>query len=316
MRQLTILVAVIGLLGVAATWKVTGAPTASAPVTATKDGLSIKVEAKNPFTHLEINRRPNSFQFAIVSDRTGGRRPGVFSKAVEKINLLQPEFVISVGDLIEGYSEDPGTWALEWSEFETKLSRFQMPFFFCPGNHDIANLPMSKEWHRKFGRSYYDFRYQDCLFVVLNTEDEPKKDREFFFTTAQRMWLKQTLENNKDVRWTFVFMHKPVWSITNHKDPANNSTSLGWDEIEASLQGRKHSVFSGHNHVYAKSVRNGMDYYILATTGGASTLTGLKDGKFDHFCWVTMKDSEPVLANILLDGVEDKNIRVVPAGGR
>ncbi|GDY08584.1 MAG: hypothetical protein DWI21_16505 [Planctomycetota bacterium] len=316
MRQLAILVAVIGLLGAAATWKVTGAPTAGAPATATKDGLSIRVEAKNPFTHLEINRRPNSFQFAIVSDRTGGRRPGVFSKAVEKINLLQPEFVISVGDLIEGYSEDPGAWALEWSEFESKLTRFQMPFFFCPGNHDIANLPMSKEWYRKFGRSYYDFRYQDCLFVVLNTEDEPKKDREYFFKPEQRAWLKQVLENNKDVRWTFVFLHKPVWSITKHKDPADNSTTLGWDEIEASLQGRKHTVFSGHNHVYAKSVRNGMDYYILATTGGASTLTGLKDGKFDHFCWVTMKDSEPVLANILLDGVEDKNIRVVPSGGR
>src|SRR5688572_27601154 len=98
MRQLAILLAVIGLLGAAATWKVTGAPTAGAPATA-KDGLSIRVEAKNPFTHLEINRRPNSFQFAIVSDRTGGRRPGVFSRAVEKINLLQPEFVISVGDL-------------------------------------------------------------------------------------------------------------------------------------------------------------------------------------------------------------------------
>lgn len=316
MRQLMTLAAVIVLLGVAATWKVTGAPTAGAPATANKDGLSIRVEAKNPFTHLEINRRANSFQFAIVSDRTGGRRPGVFTKAVEKINLLQPEFVISVGDLIEGYSEDPGAWALEWSEFESKLTGFQMPFFFCPGNHDIANLPMSKEWYRKFGRSYYDFRYQDCLFVVLNTEDEPKKDREYFFKPEQRAWLKQVLANNQDVRWTFVFLHKPVWSITKHKDPADNSTSLGWDEIEASLQGRKHTVFSGHNHVYAKSVRNGMDYYILATTGGASTLTGLKDGKFDHFCWVTMRDSEPVLANILLDGVEDKNIRVVPSGGR
>ena len=155
MRQLTILVAVIGLLGVAATWSVTGAPSASIPANTSKSGLAIRVEPKNPFTHLEVNNRPNSFQFAIVSDRTGGRRPGVFTKAVEKINLLQPEFVVSVGDLIEGYSEDPGAWALEWSEFENKLTRLQMPFFFCPGNHDIANLPMSKEWHRKFGRSYY-----------------------------------------------------------------------------------------------------------------------------------------------------------------
>lgn len=310
MRQLAILVGVVGVLGLAASWSVTGAPSAG-KVLEGRDGLAIKVEAKNPWTNLEINRRANGFQFAIVSDRTGGRRPGVFSRAVEKINLLQPEFVISVGDLIEGYSEDPGAWALEWSEFESKLTRLQMPFFFCPGNHDIANVPMSGEWHRKFGRSYYEFRYQDCLFVVLNTEDPPEKDREYHFSTTQQDWLKGVLAANSDVRWTFVFFHKPVWTIKK-ADP----DKLGWTAIEDLLQGRKYTVFTGHYHVYAKTTRKDMDYYILATTGGASTLTGLKDGKFDHFTWVTMKDSEPVVANILLDGVEDKNVRVVPDGGK
>jgi 3',5'-cyclic AMP phosphodiesterase CpdA len=315
MRQLTILAAMIGLLALAATWSVTGAPSALAPAVTSREGLSIKVESKNPFTHLQVNRRQNGFQFAVVSDRTGGRRPGVFSRAIDKINLLQPEFVVSVGDLIEGYSEDPGVWALEWSEFESKLQRFQMPFFFCPGNHDISNLPMSREWQRKFGRSYYEFRYQDCLFVVLNTESEPKKDREYFFDPAQRAWFRQVLDQHKDVRWTFVFMHKPVWSIK-PKLAEHTSASLGFDDIEEALQGRKYTVFSGHNHVYAKSVRKGMDYYILATTGGASTLTGVKDGRFDHFTWVTMHDSEPIVANILLDGVEDKNVRTVPDGGK
>jgi 3',5'-cyclic AMP phosphodiesterase CpdA len=313
MRQLTMLAVVIGMLGLAATWSVTGASSANAPSLSARDGIAIRVEPKNPFTHLQINRRQQGFQFAIVSDRTGGRRPGVFSRAIEKINLLQPEFVVSVGDLIEGYSEDPGVWALEWSEFESKLQRLQMPFFFCPGNHDISNLPMSREWHRKFGRSYYEFRYQDCLFVVLNTESEPKKDREYFFDPAQRAWFRQTLDQHKDVRWTFVFMHKPVWSIK-PKLPEHTSESLGLDDIEDALQGRKYTVFSGHNHVYARTTRKGMDYYILATTGGASTLTGVKDGRFDHFTWVTMNDSEPVVANILLDGVEDKNVRVVPDG--
>jgi hypothetical protein len=124
------------------------------------------------------------------------------------------------------------------------------------------------------------------------------------------------LAANADVRWTYVFFHKPVWTVTKHKNPDHNSTTLGWDAIEGALQGRKYTVFTGHYHVYAKTTRKDMDYYILATTGGASTLTGLKDGKFDHFTWVTMNDSEPVIANILLDGVEDKNVRVVPDGGK
>jgi hypothetical protein len=29
-----------------------------------------------------------------------------------------------------------------------------------------------------------------------------------------------------------------------------------------------------------------------------------------------MHDSEPIVANILLDGVEDKNVRTVPDGGK
>ena len=60
----------------------------------------------NPWTHLNLNNNPDNFQFAIVSDLTGGHRPGVFADAVVKLNLLNPEFVVSIGDLIEGYIED------------------------------------------------------------------------------------------------------------------------------------------------------------------------------------------------------------------
>ena len=76
---------------------------AAAP--AESDGQSkprIIVEDLNPWSSLDLNNDPNNFQFAIVTDRTGGHRAGVFPDAIRKLNLLQPEFVISVGDLIEG----------------------------------------------------------------------------------------------------------------------------------------------------------------------------------------------------------------------
>ncbi|MCH7944837.1 MAG: serine/threonine protein phosphatase, partial [Armatimonadetes bacterium] len=65
----------------------------------------IKVEALNPWTHLDLVNDPENFQFAIVTDRTGGHRAGVFPDAMRKLNLLQPEFVMSVGDPVEGYTE-------------------------------------------------------------------------------------------------------------------------------------------------------------------------------------------------------------------
>jgi len=57
-----------------------------------------------PHTAKPFGGGPDVFRFAIVADRTGQARPGVFEDAVEKLNLLQPDFVMSVGDLIEGHS--------------------------------------------------------------------------------------------------------------------------------------------------------------------------------------------------------------------
>ena len=62
-------------------------------------------QAAQPWKQKIIDN-PNRFQFAIVADRTGGRRPGVFANAIRKLNLLQPDFVMSIGDLIEGDTDN------------------------------------------------------------------------------------------------------------------------------------------------------------------------------------------------------------------
>src|SRR5258705_4451126 len=75
-------------------------------------------EARNPVTHLRWNDDADEFRFAIVSDRTGGHRANIFAQAVEKINLMQPQFVLSVGDLIEGGNKTPEKLGSEWQEFD------------------------------------------------------------------------------------------------------------------------------------------------------------------------------------------------------
>src|SRR5262245_33968995 len=80
--------------------------------------LQIQQEDRNPWTNLRLNNDAADFRFAIVSDRTGGHRESIFSRAVEQLNLMQPEFVISVGDLIEGYTRDPAKLTQQWKEFQ------------------------------------------------------------------------------------------------------------------------------------------------------------------------------------------------------
>jgi hypothetical protein len=52
-----------------------------------------------------------------------------------------------------------------------------------------------------------------------------------------------------------------------------------------------------------------MNYYQLATTGGASRMRGIKYGEFDHLVWVTMKKDGPLLANLTLDGIYTENMK-------
>ena len=114
-----------------------------------------------PWTNLDLNNDPKNFQFLILTDRTGGNRPGVFEQGIEKINILQPEFVLSVGDLIDGYTDDPLIVKEQWNEFDALIDKLEMPFFYVPGNHDITNKMMEDMWVERFGSTYYYFVYRD-----------------------------------------------------------------------------------------------------------------------------------------------------------
>jgi hypothetical protein len=248
---------------------------------------------RNPWTNLRLNNDPSQFQFAVVTDRAGGPRAGVFERAVESINALQPEFVLSVGDLIQG-SSDADALTKQWAEFDSFVARLEVPFFYTPGNHDVGTKAAGQRWVEKFGRRYFHFSYKGVLFVVLDTEETIEKSTGI--GPEQLAWLRQTLADNRDARWTVVCMHKPLWTT-------GDLARSGWADAEDALAGRSYTVFAGHKHRYEKFERNGQRYYMLATTGGASKLRGLPYGEFDQIVWVTMKKEGPRLANLMLEGV-------------
>ncbi|HXZ85440.1 MAG TPA: metallophosphoesterase, partial [Myxococcota bacterium] len=264
-------------------------------------------QGAHPWTGLELRDDPDDFRFAVVTDRTGEHRKGVFESAMPKLDVLQPSFVMSVGDLIEGYTEDRAELAREWDEFQGFVGRLQMPFFYVPGNHDMSNRAMAEAWHERFGPTFYHFRYKGVLFVALNSElfgmvHDPGTPLPGPETQAQQMeWLERVLAENRDVRWTLVFLHQPLWE--------RKPIPADWLRIEDLLEGRPHTVFAGHFHQYTSEQRRGSDYLTLATTGGGSQLRGLVFGEFDHVALVTMTRRGPVIANLLLDGIQDKDVR-------
>lgn len=255
--------------------------------------------AQTPWTHEDFKNDPMNFQFAIVADRTGGMREGVFAGALGKLNLLQPEFVISVGDLIQGYTEDIEVLEKEYEDFDALVESLEMPFFRVVGNHDITNTVMAELYRKRYGQPYYHFRYKDVLFLVVCTEDPPATN----IGEVQADYMVRAMEENSDARWTMVFMHKPMFV-----ENAKGELHAGWAKIERALQDRPHTVIGGHWHTYQKRVKHGRAYLLLATTGGGSGLSGIELGQFDHVVWVTMTDEGPRLANLMLDGIHDDNI--------
>ena len=286
-------------------------------------------ENAKPWSHDQFDNAHTKFSFAVVADLFGGERPDVFNIAVQQINLLRPEFIMSVGDLIDGGIEDIPKLHSEWDAFDEKIAVATAPFFYAGGNHDLTNTVMREVWRERNGPRYYHFVYKDVLFLVLDSEDyEDKRMQEIYKARAiaidildgkqegnaatteyfkmperrtgeisptQTAYFEEVIKENRDVRWTFLFMHKPVWM---------GSDTGNLDRIETALGARPYTAFNGHFHTYSHSIRNNRDYIMLGTTGGSQN--DQSNMAFDHFTMITMTDDGPSIANLKLEGVLDK----------
>jgi len=247
-----------------------------------------------PWTREPSTDETAVIRFAIVGDRTGGCRPGVFEDAVAKLNLLHPDFVLSVGDYIEGRA--PGDVLLdEWKEFDAIVAELKRPFFVLPGNHDISDGESLALWEQRYGRPYYHFVYRDVLFLCLNTEDPPQGR----IGPRQVEYVREALAANRQARWTFVLMHEPLWLVEHE---------TGFEAVEALLKDRNYTVIAGHHHKFKSTVRHARNYYKIATTGGASSPM-IEDGQYDEIVWVTLTPEGPRLVNLLLSGILDDGLQ-------
>jgi len=288
-----------------------------------------------PWTSEDFRNDPENFQFVIIGDRTGGANVAhTFKLAIGQLNLLQPEFVINVGDLIEGYSDDKAELNAEWDEMDGMLQELEMPFFRTPGNHDIANDVAKEVWLERHGATRYDFVYNNTLFLVLDSEDPPRtppegiKEKldeynrlqtadpakakamlaEFMadesvvaglgkpvdFSDEQIAWIEDTLAQNPDVRWTFLFLHDPVWE----------NPSESFKAIQQVLEGRDHTFIAGHLHYYDYDDIDGVEYITMGPAGASFHQEG--PGNVDHITWITMTDDGPQIGNIALKGIFDR----------
>ena len=290
-----------------------------------------------PWTHEAFDADHDKFTFAIFSDLTGGEREKIYEIAVAQLNLLRPELIMNVGDLIEGDSDSVDGLNSEWDWFDERTDRARAPVFYAGGNHDLTGKLLRDVWSQRYGPTYYHFVYKNVLFLVLDTEDNtPERMQEIFelrneaiaifeaegeeafaqteyaraperssgtIGPEQSAYFQQVLAENPEVRWTFLFIHKPAW---------RREGEATFADIERALADRPYTVFFGHYHVYSHEERLGRDYVGLATTGGEQYPQSGQS--MDHVTLVTVSATGVDIANLKMAGILDKTGQV-PLGG-
>jgi hypothetical protein len=89
--------------------------------------------AKKPWNYEPVGKVENDFTFAIIGDLNSGEREGVFEIAVEQINLVRPDLILSIGDLIDGGTEDTVQLKKEFDFLIKGWPKRKRPFFMLVG---------------------------------------------------------------------------------------------------------------------------------------------------------------------------------------
>lgn len=205
--------------------------------------------------------------------------------AIHRIIELEPDLVISTGDMVAGQRPSPKLQRAElitmWESFHSSvqnpLEQAGIPLIMTPGNHDASAYPgfeLEREAYSRYhsknppsielnegGNFPYNFAAEvsGTLLVSLDATKAGALD------DVQISWLEEQLCNSRPYRTKILFGHLPLQPIAIGRqsdvirDPALEGLMVAGDVS---------AYINGHHHAYYPGVRKGIDMLSMGNLGG------------------------------------------------
>jgi 3',5'-cyclic AMP phosphodiesterase CpdA len=208
------------------------------------------------------------YRFIVYGDTRSD--DAVHRDVVAKIISLHPEFVLQTGDLV-----DNGQDAVQWRGFDaiTKpLRNAHIAYYPARGNHDMG-VYYQREVREPFDSGnpyYYAFTRHGARFIVIDSMDP----NEFDPSSDQYRWLIRELTTaHRSEHPFYVMFHESPISVGPHGPTPDAKKYL----MPLFVKYRPTAVFCGHDHLYYRTRRDGI-YYFVSGGGGAPLYPPINSG--------------------------------------
>jgi 3',5'-cyclic AMP phosphodiesterase CpdA len=217
--------------------------------------LAVSLAAVGAAGQRPLPNRPDSVKFAVIGDNgTGAKAQFEVGQQMALAREWFPfELVLMLGDNLYG-RQQPQDFVEKFERPYLPLLRAGVRFYAALGNHDNE----SNRFYPGFnmgGERYYTFARKNVRFFVFDSN---------LMDPNQLAWIDRALTQSSE-EWKIISFHHPLYS-----DGGRHGSDVELRVILEPLLLRHgvDVVFSGHEHVYARSTpQKGITYFVEGSSG-------------------------------------------------
>ncbi len=265
---------------------------------------------------LTLMPRPQRHPYSFIFGGDVKEQLEVFLRLMKQVRAkADPLFMLAVGD----YTRNSLPSEIEL--FLQKTADLPFPTYYVKGNHE-SRCQGDVHYRRFFGPENFSLKVNQMLFVIMDTSASGHDRHGYRVTPEAFQSAQKALEMNPGTSWRFLLLHVPPHPLHGPYQRTDQNSNLNSQDAQRikslAVENQVAYVLSGHAHLYARKVEDGVVYL---TSGGGGAL--LHDyNPVPGFSISTEKHL--MLFHVSADGIEEEMITLGPtdpaartrAGGR